>query len=392
MRILERKIDFKSIIKNYDYTLLVAYILICLFSLVMIYSSSMVVAIQRFNIPGDTFFKSQLISFIISFFALIFVSIIPYQWYKTPKFLMFVIVSMFLLLISVKVFGEVKNNAKSWLTIFGFSFQPSEYAKLGIILYIAAFYAKKQKEILSNFKIVLSPIVFVLIIVFLVAKEPDFGAVIIISSITLVMMLCSGFNSFKIAGIYAFVAAVVGFIFFNYYDVFLSGEKLNRVKTYLDPFNVNPDNSRQIINSFLAIAAGGVEGLGLGNSVQKLGYLSYPYTDFIIAIISEELGIFGVLFVIGIIGYFIFKGINIGIRMLDAYGSLLAIGISGMIAIQAVVNLGGATGLLPLTGVTLPFVSSGGSSLLILSIALGILINISTYKKELDRKYKKRKA
>lgn len=390
---LERKIDFKSIIRNYDYSLLVAYIFICLFSLVMVYSSSMVIAIQRFNQSGTYFFHSQLKSFIISFILLIFVSFIPYQWYKTKQFLLFIIISMFVLVFSVKIIGNSVNNAKSWIDIFGIlNFQPSEYAKLGLVLYISAFYAKKQKQLTYSIKPLFPPMLFVLGIVILVGMEPDYGAVMIILAISLVLVLCSGAHSGKILSFYALGAVIFGFFVFTYYELFLSDVKSNRIATFLKPFEVDPDQSRQIINSFLAIAAGGVDGLGLGNSVQKLGYLSYPYTDFIISIISEELGIFGVLFVMGILSYFIYKGIYLGIKMLDAHASLLAIGIAAMISIQAVVNLGGATGLLPLTGVTLPFVSSGGSSLLVLSIALGILINISTHKRELDRKLKNKKA
>jgi len=392
MRAMERKIDFKAILKNYDYTLLIAFILISLFSLVMIYSASMVNAVQINEVSSDYFYRNQLTSLIISLIALLGVSIIPYQWFKSSGLMLIVVFGIFGLLMLVKVFGDPVNNAKSWINLFGFNLQPSEFAKLGVIMYLASVYAKKQRAIDNLNQSIFPPLIFVAIMMGFIATEPDYGAVMIIGLITLVIILCSGMNIWKVLKAYSIIAIVGVIILFVFKGTIFAGEKLNRFTTFLDPFGAHPDDSYQIINSFLAIAAGGLDGLGLGNSIQKLGYLPFPYTDFIISIIAEELGILGVLFVMGILLFFVLKGLYIGIKFKDAYGSLLAIGISGMIAIQTVVNLAGATSLLPLTGVTLPFVSYGGTSLLVLSISLGILINISTYKKQLDRADKVKKV
>lgn len=389
---MERKIDFKAILKNYDYTLLIAFILISLFSLVMIYSASMVNAVQINEVSSDYFYRNQLTSLIISLIALLGVSIIPYQWFKSSGLMLIVVFGIFGLLMLVKVFGDPVNNAKSWINLFGFNLQPSEFAKLGVIMYLASVYAKKQRAIDNLNQSIFPPLIFVAIMMGFIATEPDYGAVMIIGLITLVIILCSGMNIWKVLKAYSIIAIVGVIILFVFKGTIFAGEKLNRFTTFLDPFGAHPDDSYQIINSFLAIAAGGLDGLGLGNSIQKLGYLPFPYTDFIISIIAEELGILGVLFVMGILLFFVLKGLYIGIKFKDAYGSLLAIGISGMIAIQTVVNLAGATSLLPLTGVTLPFVSYGGTSLLVLSISLGILINISTYKKQLDRADKVKKV
>lgn len=145
----------------------------------------------------------------------------------------------------------------------------------------------------------------------------------------------------------------------------------------MDPFENIADSGYQLVSSYYAISSGGMVGLGLGNSIQKYGYLPESHTDFIMAVISEELGLFGVLFVIGLISFIVLKGFAISKNCPDPFGSLLAIGISSMIGIQAIVNLGAVVGLLPITGVTLPFVSYGGSSLILLCISAGMLVNIS---------------
>ena len=147
-------------------------------------------------------------------------------------------------------------------------------------------------------------------------------------------------------------------------DKIFTDGRMERINGYLDPFGTAQDEGFQLVNSYLAIGSGGIKGLGLGQSVQKLGYLPEAHTDFIMAIIAEELGVFGVAFVLVGLGYLVLRGIYIGIRCRDPFGSMLAIGISGMIGIQSFINLGGMSGLIPITGVTLPFISYGGSSIL----------------------------
>jgi cell division protein FtsW len=174
-------------------------------------------------------------------------------------------------------------------------------------------------------------------------------------------------------------------------DEIFSKTRIERFTAYSNPFTDEKDSGYHLANSYYAIGSGGLKGLGLGESVQKLGYLPEPHTDFIIAVISEELGIFGVGFVLVCLAFIVLKGIFIGLRCKDPFGSLLAIGISSMIGIQSFINLGGASGVIPLTGVPLPFVSYGGSSLLQLAIATGILVNISMFV-NYEEKYKKDKA
>jgi cell division protein FtsW len=163
---------------------------------------------------------------------------------------------------------------------------------------------------------------------------------------------------------------------------------MGRIEAFQDPFS--SEFGYHLVNSYLALGAGGLKGLGLGNSVQKLGYLPEAHTDFIMAVIAEELGLFGVCFVLLILGYIVLKGIFIGLKCKDPFGSLLAIGVSSMIGIQSFINLAGISGVIPLTGVPLPFISYGGSSLLQLSMAMGILVNVSMFV-NYEEKYKKNK-
>jgi len=174
-------------------------------------------------------------------------------------------------------------------------------------------------------------------------------------------------------------------------DEVFSERRLERLTSYSNPFDDEQKSGYQLANAYYAIGSGGLTGLGLGQSNQKLGYLPEAHTDFIIAVISEELGIFGVGFVLLSLAFIVLKGIHIGLKCKDPFGSLLAIGIASMIGIQSFVNLGGASGVIPLTGVPLPFVSYGGSSLLQLAIAMGILVNVSMFVKY-EEKYKKDKT
>src|SRR5690606_33866570 len=175
-------------------------------------------------------------------------------------------------------------------------------------------------------------------------------------------------------------------------DKLFTEERLSRLKMpYTDPFEDELGEGYQLVNSYLAIGLGGWSGVGLGKSVQKLGYLPEAHTDFIMSIIAEELGIFGVSFVIILLTFIVLRSIRIGVKCEDPFGSLLAFGIGGMIGIQAIVNLGGISGLIPLTGVTLPFVSYGGSSLMVLSMSIGLLLNVSMFS-NYQAKYGKNKT
>jgi cell division protein FtsW len=378
----------KKILKSYDYSLIIVIVLLCLFGLVMVYSASMV---TRYEVPSDFFYQKQKYNLIAALIVFIFAAVFPYKAMKSTKILLPMVLITLLGLIILFVVGKVAGNALSWIELGARSIQPSELAKLSVIIYLSAVYAKKQSYINQFNNGVLPPLLFLVMVFFLIALQPDFGTAGIIMLIASAIILSSGMNFkniFKLVMIVTLLLVPVSLIL---KDEVFSEKRIARLTSYGDPFADEKDSGYQLANAYYAIGSGGISGLGLGESNQKLGYLPEAHTDFIIAVISEELGIFGVGFVLLCLAFIVLKGIFIGLRCKDPFGSLLAIGISSMIGIQSFINLGGATGVIPLTGVPLPFVSYGGSSLLQLAVATGILVNVSMFV-TYEEKYKKDKS
>ncbi|OEH93910.1 putative lipid II flippase FtsW [Bacillus solimangrovi] len=362
----------KKVLKSYDYSLVVLPILLSIFGVIMVYSSSMVWAVMINEGSTDLYYKRQLIWFWISLVAFFFAAAVPYTIYK--RFVKLIFFASPILLIIVLLFGVERNNAKSWLEIGGFGFQPAEFIKVGLIIYLSAVFARKQSYIDRFWPAFGPPLLFTGIVFLLIFIQPDLGTGSIILLIAYVMVCSSGIRLkhwLRLTG--AGIIAVLLMI------PFLSPEQISRFTSAYDPFSSPLKHGYQVINGYIAIANGGVTGKGLGESVQKFGYLPEPHTDFIMAIISEELGIFGVSFVLLSLFFIIIRGLHIARKNDDPFASLLAIGISSMIGIQSGINLGALLGILPVTGVTLPFVSYGGSSLFILMFSVGILVNISMF-------------
>jgi cell division protein FtsW len=363
---------FKRIVKSYDYTLIGSSILLAIFGIVMIYSASMVVAVMEYQVPGDYFMKRQMMWFVISLFALLFFMVLPYKVYeKWVKVIIFGCIGMLALVLIV---GRTGGNATSWLAIGGVNIQPSEFAKLAVIIYLASVFSNKQSYIQEFGRAVFPPLIFTIFVFGFVYKQPDLGTGIIILLIASTIIISSGVK-WKHLFILILFAGLGAFVIY----LSMSSEQLSRFSGAYDPFNSPKGDGYQLVNSYLAIGSGGFKGQGLGESIQKFGYLPEPHTDFIMAIIAEELGFFGVAFVLLLLFAIVIKGLFIAIKCKDPFGSLLAIGISSMIAIQTFVNLGAVTGLMPITGVPLPFISYGGSSLMLLMISVGILANISMF-------------
>ncbi|SEN31036.1 cell division-specific peptidoglycan biosynthesis regulator FtsW [Mesobacillus persicus] len=377
----------KKIFKSYDYSLIIVVTLLSLFGLVMVYSASLV---TRYEVPSDFFYEKQKFNLLIALVFFIIAALIPYKAMKSTKFLLPMVVISLVGLAVLFIVGKVANNALSWIELGARSIQPAEFAKLSVIIYLSAVYSKKQSYINEFDRGVAPPLFYLAIVFLLVAIQPDFGTAGIIFLIAGSIIVSSGMNLKNIIKLVMIIMCLIAPASLIMKDEIFSETRLNRLTSYSDPFADELKSGYQLANSYYAIGSGGVNGLGLGQSVQKLGYLPEAHTDFIIAIISEELGIFGVGFVLLCLGYLVLRGIYIGLRCKDPFGSLLAIGISSMIGIQSFVNLGGATGVIPLTGVPLPFVSYGGSSLLQMAIAVGILVNVSMFV-HYEEKYKKTK-
>ncbi|WP_409305180.1 FtsW/RodA/SpoVE family cell cycle protein [Peribacillus sp. SCS-155] len=388
--------QLKRIIRAYDYPIFIAVVLLCLFGLVMVYSSSMITAVARYGQSMDFFLQKQRTSMIIGFIAMLMTMIFPYKAYANKKFLMTMMLGIAGLLGLLGIVGHTAGNATSWFQLGSRNLQPAEFAKLAMIIYLSAIYGKRQDRINNIDKAVIPPIVFLVIITALIVFQPDVGTAVVVLGISGAIILSSGMSLkslSKLIGILlvAFAVIALGAVVTGQASELVSKERVSRFTGLAEPFSEEnaKDAGYQLANSLLAIGSGGVTGVGLGDSVQKYGYLAESHTDFIMAIIAEELGIFGVIFVLGLLGFIVLRGFMLSAKCPDPYGSLLLIGISSMIGIQVVINIGGVTGLLPITGITLPFISYGGSSLLLLMLSMGVMQNVIMRMNLLEEKQKK---
>ncbi|MBB6283976.1 putative lipid II flippase FtsW [Geobacillus subterraneus] len=388
---MERQL-WKRVLKCYDYPLVTAVVMLSLFGLIMVYSSSMVTAVIRFEVPSDYFYERQKRWLIAALVAFAVMAMIPYKVWRKERWVKLVFFASPLMLVAVAFLGHTANNATSWFRVGALSVQPAELAKLGLILYLAAAFANKQKRLAEPVKSNLFPIYYTLFICFLIAIQPDFGTAAIVFFIAMCIIVSSGLRLtllLKQLLFFTLIGAVLSPFWFPVVgEKIFSDERMSRLYSYLDPFQYASSDGYQLVNSYLAIGLGGLKGLGLGKGVQKYGYLPESHTDFIMAVIAEELGLFGVMFTLGLLSFIVLRGFWIARRSNDAFGSLLAIGISVMIGFQTFINVGGVTGLIPITGVPLPLVSYGGTSLVLMMASLGLLVNISMFTKY-EQRYKK---
>jgi len=380
----------KKIAKSYDMGLIITIIVFSLFGLVMIYSASMVVGPAEYDVSSDFFYQKQKINLILAAFVFFFVALVPYKLYEHKYVVKTIFFGAIVILFILDLFGHEANNAQSWFKIGGMNLQPSEFIKLGMIIYLSAVYAKKQSYIDDFNSGVLPPILYLIFVCGLIFIQPDFGTAFIIFMIGATIIVSSGMSLKSLLKLFSRLLAigvVLLLIALLFKDTIFTEKRMGRIDSFLEPFAYEDDQGYQLVNSYIAIGSGGLMGVGLGNSTQKYGYLPEPHTDFIMAIIVEELGILGVIIVFFCLSFIVLKSYRIAMKCKDPFGSLLAIGIASMIGIQTFINLGGLTGLIPITGVPLPFVSYGGSSILLLAISMGILVNVSMFT-NYESKYK----
>lgn len=358
-------------LKKFDYILIITTIIMCLFGLVMVYSASYPLALENY---GDEryFFSRQLKSFAIGITLFVVLAFIPHQVYKNLSPLFVVASLMLLVMVLIPSVGVERNYSQRWVRIGSFMFQPSEVVKLGMILYFAAIYAKKQRYITDFRKGVLPPLLILAFVCMLILLQPDLGTATSLLLACGVIIVCSGVRFIHL--LFLGGIAVLGVGYFAFSETY----RLKRLLSFRNPFADASGDGYQLINSYFAIANGGISGTGIGNSVQKFGYLPEAHTDFIMAVIIEELGLIGLCVVLILYFVIMYRGLRIGLKTEDPFSRLLAIGLTFQMMIQAFFNLGAVSGLLPITGITLPFVSYGGSSLIMLMISMGILVNIST--------------
>lgn len=342
--------------------------------LLMVYSAGHVMSFKLYN-SSYRYLQMQVIACIIGLVGMVIASYIPFQFYeKHSTKLMFLAFGLLILVftpLGTGVQGAEGGKFNRWIAVSGISFQPVEFAKIALIIHTARFLARNPERIKSLFNGVL-PIILVIGLMFgLVAKQPDFGSAVLLAATAGSLLFIGGIrlsHTFLVAGVGA--ALFTGFIINNQY-------RLDRLTNYWASLQSPEATGYQLGRSLNALSWGGFFGVGIDGSSAKIDYLPYPVTDFIFAVLGEEFGFIGTASVTIVFMIFIWRGISIARRTENRFGALLATGLTMIIGLQAFINIGVVTGLLPTKGITLPFLSYGGSSLVISLVCVGILLNIS---------------
>ena len=360
---------------TYDIQLLFPVLFLVGIGIVMVYSASSALALKKFG--SDYFFlKKQAIFTLAGVMVLVVCRHFPYRLYRPLAYPLLAVSVILLIAVLIPQLGVSAGGATRWLKIGRFSFQPSELARIALVIYLA-YSLEKKGEILKDFAVGFVPhIVILAVLCGLIIQQPDFGSVVILSVITGLMMFIGGV---RIKHLMAVMAAMVPI---GMYLVMSADYRWRRLLGFLDPWQYPADEGYQIVHSLMAFGTGGIAGTGIGKGYQKLFYLPEPHTDFIFSVVGEELGLIGVLGIIALYGWIIVRGIRVAKNAADLFGSFLAAGLTVGIGLHVVVNMGVALSLLPTKGLTLPFLSYGGTSLLLNMASIGILMNISASKTE----------
>lgn len=354
-----------------DFPILLTIALLCAFGLVMVFSASYYYAQNTASVGYDGYYylRKQAVYLAIGFPMMLVLSLIDYK--KIERFKLIGILVSILLLMAVLVFGQETNGAKRWIVIGGQSIQPSEIAKFGMMLYMCSFMSKKH-AVMQDFTKGMLPMLLVIgIVCGLVMLQPNMSMAVIMGIMGYALLFVGGCNTKQLlllalvlVGLFALLAIIEPY-------------RLARLTSFTNPWADPLGDGYQLIQSYYALGSGGLFGVGLNNSRQKLLYMTYGESDFIFAIVCEELGLVGALAVLGAYGFIVYRGIRIALRCRDRFGSLLAAGITVVFGVQVFVNVGVCSGLLPTTGQALPFISAGGSSMMIFLAAMGVLLSIS---------------
>ncbi|MGL5576845.1 MAG: putative lipid II flippase FtsW [Sarcina sp.] len=370
---------FKGLFKkdkydNFDYTLCLTIIILLFFGVMMVYSASFYKAI----ISEDNsmyFFSRQAIFGVLGLIGMYLLSRVDYKKYKNWKLLIFLsVLSIVLLGITIaKIPGLTHSayGATRWIKIFGITFQPSELVKYVVVLILAVKLSSLGVKIKSFKSGILPSLAIVGLFAGLIFAQKSMSIAVVTGATGLILIFAAGARWKHIWGLLG-TAAIAGAGM-----IAVEPFRIARIMNFRDPWKDAAGKGYQVIQSFYALGSGGITGLGLGESRQKTMYMPEPHNDFIFSIIGEELGLIGCIFVIALFLVFIYRGIVISITAKDVYGTLLALGITCIIAIQAIINIAVVTGSMPVTGVPLPFISYGGTALMINLFAMGVLLNIS---------------
>lgn len=390
------KIDKRHLL---NYSILIPYLILSVLGLIIVYSTTSATLVQS----GANSFKSvmnQGIFWILSLIAIVFIYKVKINIFKKQKVLFgFILAEVVLLLLSRFVTRAV-NGAHGWLFIGGFSIQPAEYLKILLVWFLALRFSRKQEEIeiydyqaltfnrwlprtLSDWRTITGILIGIVVIM------PDLGNATILALTVLIMVSVSGIGHRWFSTMLGILVGTSTLILSSIWligvekvsKVPLFGYVAKRFSAFFNPFTDVSGAGHQLANSYYAIVNGGWFGLGLGNSIEKRGYLPEAQTDFVFSIVIEELGFIGASLILALLFFLILRIILVGIRARDPFNSMVALGIGGMMLTQTFINIGGISGLIPSTGVTFPFLSQGGNSLLVLSVGIAFVLNIDANEK-----------
>jgi len=345
------------------------YLLIA-FGIVMIYSASAVYADQVFHSP-TYFLRRQVFYVIIGSFLFLITSSLDPEFLRRHARLLMLVAIILLALVFLPFVGHSAGGARRWIQLPLFTFQPAEFVKLALCLYLSDYLARKMKPMLEGSPLVfLSPLFLLLVVFVLIMAQPDLGSCMFLALLVGILFFLSGIRPRYILLAGVATAVVLTLL------VLAEPYRLRRITAYIDPWKDPRGSGFQIIQSFLAFGLGGLTGVGLGESTQKLFYLPQSYTDFIFSIIGEETGLAGALVVITCYAVFLLMGGRLSERLRDPFSRLLSYSLVMLVTLQALINLLVAVGLIPTKGLPLPFISYGGTSLIFNMVSVGILVAI----------------
>lgn len=352
-----------------DKLLIISTLGLVAFGAVMVYSTSYVVAMRKFG-DGFYFVEKQIIFALIGFSAFLAASRMPYEFYKKLTYPLLILSAVFLVMLMIPGMGHSAGGAKRWLKLPGFTFQPSEFAKFAVVVFMA-YSLEAKKNVIKDFSLGFLPnIIIPGVIIALIMREPDFGTAVTLGFLVFIMNFIAGVRLRYLGGL-ALAAIPVFYVVVTNFSYMMK-----RLLIFLDPW-ADPDGAGfQIVQSFIAFGSGGIWGVGLGDGLQKLLYLPEAHTDFIFSIIGEEFGLVGVTVMVALYIAYLICGVKIASSAKDLFGKYLALGLTFMVSLQALINMAVVLGILPPKGLPLPFISYGGTSLIVSMFSSGVLLNI----------------
>jgi len=355
---------------DFDFWLFIITLVLTLFGLVMLFSASFIYSLERFD-NGYFLISKYFGRLLIGFFALYLFMKLRYQFLCKWAYGLLFISLLFLVFTLIPGFGVEVKGATRWLSVGLFSFQPAEIAKFALIFYFSVSMSKRLDK-MNKFTVGILPhLIICSIFIILILRQPDFGTAFVIGSVMVLMLFLSGAKSAQLLAVGLLASPIVVYL------VMSEAYRKKRILSFLNPWNDPRDTGYQIIQSFVAFFNGGFLGKGLGDGSQKLFFLPDPHTDFIFSVIGEELGFVGVCLTMLLFIAFIYRGFRIAIACKDHRGKLLAFGITALIGLQAIFNIGVCMSVFPTKGIPLPFISYGGTTIIVFLAMVGVLLNIS---------------